>query len=83
MTLDVPPELEADLSALAEAEGISPEAYLRRMLEREVQAKRPARKPLKTYRGVFAKYGPAPSKEEIDENRRDMFKNFARDDAEW
>lgn len=26
-----------------------------------------------------ATYGPAPSAEEIDENRRDMFRSFAQD----
>ena len=29
--------------------------------------------------GMLAKYGPAPSAEEIDENRREMFRNFAQD----
>ena len=28
---------------------------------------------------MLAKYGPAPSAEEIDENRRDMFRGFAQD----
>ena len=37
------------------------------------------RKPLKTGRGMFAKYGPAPSAEEIDENRREMFKGFGEE----
>ncbi len=32
----------------------------------------PARKPLKTGYGSWAKYGTAPSTEEIDENRREM-----------
>jgi hypothetical protein len=32
--------------------------------------------PFKTGRGKFAKYGPAPSAEEIDANRADMFRNF-------
>jgi hypothetical protein len=34
------------------------------------------RKPLKTGRGMLAKYGPAPSAEELDENRKDMFHGF-------
>lgn len=37
------------------------------------------RKPLKTGRGMGAKYGPAPSAEEIDENPREMFRNFTQD----
>jgi hypothetical protein len=32
--------------------------------------------PFKTGRGAFAKYGKAPSSEEIDANRADMFRNF-------
>jgi hypothetical protein len=41
------------------------------------------KRPKRSSYGVLAKYGPAPSAEEIDENRRDMFRNFARDDGEW
>jgi len=37
-----------------------------------------AETPFKTGRGIFVKYGPAPSAEEIDENRREMFRNFAQ-----
>jgi len=39
----------------------------------------PVRKHLKTSFGIFAKYGRVPSAEEIDENRREMFRNFAQD----
>jgi len=28
---------------------------------------------------MFAKYGPAPSAEEIDANRADMFRHFGED----
>jgi hypothetical protein len=28
---------------------------------------------------MLAKYGPAPSAEQIDENRREMFRGFAKD----
>lgn len=35
-------------------------------------------RPLKTGRGLLAKYGAVPSAEEIDENRHDMFGGFAR-----
>jgi hypothetical protein len=28
---------------------------------------------------LLAKYGPGPSEEEIDENRREMFRGFAQD----
>jgi hypothetical protein len=36
----------------------------------------PARPP---GRGMLAKYGPARSAEEIDENRKDLFRGFAQD----
>jgi hypothetical protein len=32
--------------------------------------------PFKTGWGLLAKYGPAPSAEEIDENRREIFRGF-------
>lgn len=37
----------------------------------------PARRPL---RGLLADLGPAPSAEDIDEARREMWGNFPRDD---
>ena len=80
MTIDIPPDLEADFTALARDEGVSPQDYLRHMLEREVKTKRPNGRPLKSLYGALAKYGPAPSAEEIDENRAEMFRNFARGD---
>ena len=80
MTTEIPAELEYDFAALARAEGVSPEDYLRQLLVREVRNRRPPALPLKSYYGVLAKYGPAPSAEEIDENRREMFRSFARED---
>jgi hypothetical protein len=35
--------------------------------------------PFKTGRGMFAKYGQAPSAEEIDANRAGMFRNLGED----
>ena len=34
------------------------------------------RKPKKSAYGLLAKYGPGPTAEEIDENRREMFRSF-------
>jgi hypothetical protein len=34
---------------------------------------------LKTGRGILAKYGQAPSAEDIDANRAEMFQDFATD----
>lgn len=36
--------------------------------------------PFKTGWGILAKYGPAPSAEEIDANRTEMFPHFAEDE---
>jgi len=35
--------------------------------------------PFETGYGMLAKYGDAPSAEEIDANRREMFPNFAQE----
>jgi hypothetical protein len=36
-------------------------------------------RPKKSGYGLLAKYGPGPSAEEIDENRREMFRGFGED----
>ena len=36
--------------------------------------------PTRSLRGLLAKYGPAPSAEEIDQNRAEMFAKFPRSD---
>jgi len=75
--IEIPDDQAAALSARAAAEGLSLKAWLEK-LAADAVATRPAR-PLKTGRGMLAKYGPAPSAEEIDDNRRDMFSRFAED----
>jgi hypothetical protein len=77
MTLiEIPDPLAAALKAKAAAQGLSLEAWLGKLADEPSPV---ARKPLKTGRGMLAKYGPAPSAEEIDENRREMFRGFAED----
>ena len=75
--LDLSKELETALRARAQAEGVDAEGYARRILERALgfEADRPG-PPFKTGRGLFSKYGPAPSDAEIDTNRADMFRGF-------
>jgi plasmid stability protein len=83
MTIDLPEKLEAALKLQANAHGISAAGYVREILERELAPSIDAQfpdVPFKTGRGMFAKYGPAPSAEEIDANRADMFRHF--DEAE-
>jgi hypothetical protein len=80
LTIELPDELEAALKAEAEAQGVSPDRYIARVLEKTLTAalEQPV-EPFETGYGMWAKYGAAPSAEEIDENRREMFRNFARD----
>jgi hypothetical protein len=66
------------LQAKAAAEGLTLEQWLQKLAVQEAGVVEPS-KPLKTGYGMLAKYGPAPSAEEIDENRREMFGNFAKD----
>lgn len=49
-------------------------------LEAPLEAFSKGRRPLQSARGICADLGPAPSSEEIDEVRKEMFKNFPRED---
>jgi hypothetical protein len=82
LTIEVPDELGAALKAQARAEGVSTDRYISRVLENTLSPEveqREGGQPFVTGYGMWAKYGPAPSAEEIDENRREMFRNFAKD----
>jgi plasmid stability protein len=82
LTIQLPENLEAALKAQANAHGLSPAGYVRDILERELASSiedQPSGRPFKTGRGLFAKYGSAPSAEEIDANRAEMFRHFAED----
>ena len=72
--IEIPDDQAAALEARAAAQGLTLQAWLGKLAEESPAAV--PRKPLKTGRGMLAKYGPAPSAEEIDENRRDMFRGF-------
>lgn len=78
LTIELSDDLEAALKAKAMAQGVSLAGFTRHVLEEAVkpsEAQRP--KPKKSGYGLLAKYGPGPSEEEIDENRREMFSGFA------
>jgi len=75
--IDLPDEQAAALKAKAAAQGLTLEAWLQEIVGREVEAK--SRSPKKSAYGLFQKYGPGPSEDEIDENRREMFRGFAED----
>ncbi len=82
MIVDLPEQLEDALKVQASARGVSAAGYVRDLLQRELAAEvseRPAYKPYETGYGSLAKFGPAPSAEEIDENRAEMFRSFGKD----
>jgi len=80
LTIDLPDEQTAALAATARARGLSTDALVREAIANILEAApdRPT-KPKKSAYGLLAQYGPGPSEEEIDENRREMFRGFARD----
>ncbi len=72
--IEIPDSQAVALKTKAAAQGLTLKAWLERLAE---EAPAETGKPLKTGRGMLAKYGPAPSAEDIDENRKEMFGGFA------
>jgi len=84
MTIELPEKLETALKHKAVLHGKSPALYVREILEHDLEAMLETKTPVVPFKdsyGILAKYGPAPTEEEIDENRRDMLRNsiFAED----
>ena len=82
LTIPIADDIGAALKAQAQAQGVTAARYASRMIEKNLApAVEPesSSQPFETGYGTWAKYGPAPSIEEIDENRREMFRNFAQD----
>jgi hypothetical protein len=83
ITLPLEPQEEAKLAALAQAKGLSATALIREAVD-QLLALPPesagVKKPTRSLRGLLAKYGPAPSAEEIDQNRAEMLSNFPSSD---
>ena len=80
VTIEVRDELGAELTARAQAQGVSLARFTRHLLEQAVQmSSGQGLKPKKSAYGLLSKYGPGPSGEEIDENRREMLRGFAQD----
>jgi hypothetical protein len=75
--IEIPDDQAAALRAKAAAQGLSLEDWFRKMAGD--QAPRGDAVPKKSAYGLLAKYGPGPSEEDIDDNRRDMFREFAED----
>ena len=78
---------EQNAAALeARAAHMLPERYLSKIVARALNSQHPGETPehsagqqlklKKSAYGLLAKYGPGPTEEEIDENRREMFRGF-------
>ena len=78
ITIELSSEQAAALNAKAAAQGLTLQAWLQALAGKESATSQRA-KALKSGYGMLAKYGPAPSAEEIDENRKEMFRGFAED----
>jgi hypothetical protein len=82
VTLPLAPQEEAKLLAIAEAKGLSTDALVREAVDKilaDAPGVIPKKQPTRSSYGILAKYGPAPSAEEIDQNRAEIFANVARD----
>ncbi len=82
MTIGLPEDLGAALKAEANAHGVSADGCARELLKRDLAPSFETQScgvPFKRGRAMVAKYGQAPSAEEIDANRADMFRNFGQD----
>ena len=80
ISIEIPDEIGAALKEQAQAQGISPDRFVSRVLENTLGGTAsPASQPFETGYGMWLKYGPGPSVEEIDANRREMFEGFAED----
>jgi hypothetical protein len=79
MVIELPAEFETSLKEQALLRGLTVDAYLREVVERDLrlaEENASVRRPLKSGWGLCADLGPAPSAEEIDGNRAEMFRGF-------
>jgi hypothetical protein len=72
VSIEVSNEQLVALKAKAAARGLTLQDWLYKLASEESESHQAAT-PFQSGYGMLAKYGPAPSAEEIDENRRDMF----------
>lgn len=80
LNIEIPDSLAAALRAKASAEGVTAAICVRNVLEQAlVRTQELAPHAKKSAYGLLAHHGPGPSAEEIDENRREMFRGFAGD----
>jgi hypothetical protein len=82
LNIEIPDEVGAAMKARAQLLGLTAASYASRMIEQTLAVSTKQEDPghpFETGYGMWAKYGPAPSAEDIDENRREMFQNFDKD----
>ncbi|MBS1830403.1 MAG: hypothetical protein JST93_34190 [Acidobacteria bacterium] len=72
--IELPDDQAALLKAKAAAQGLGLVAWLGWLAREETKQHS---SPKKSAYGLLAKYGPGPSAEEIDDNRREMLRGFA------
>jgi len=83
LTLSLEPRKEAKLIAVAESKGMTADELVNQVIDKilsDAPEVTTLKEPTISLRGLLAKYGTAPSAEEIDQNRADMFRNFPRSD---
>jgi hypothetical protein len=83
ITLPLEPQKEAKLIAIAHEKGVTADELVRAAIDKiigDVPDVAAPKEPSLSLRGLLAKYGPAPSAEEIDQHRTEMFANFPRAD---
>jgi hypothetical protein len=86
VTIELSEQNAAVLEAQARAAHMPPESYLSKIVVRALLSQHSGEppehfaaqqlKPKKSAYGLLSKYGPGPTEEEIDENRREMFRGF-------
>ena len=84
LTLPLEPQKEAKLIAVAKLKGITADELVSQAIDKIISEAPEATRdkvPTISLRGLLAKYGTAPSGDEIDQNRTDMFRNFPRSDV--
>ncbi len=83
ITLPLEPQKEAKLIAVAKSKGMTANELVSQAIDKILSDEPKAtshKEPTISLRGLLAKYGTAPSADEIDQNRADMFRNFPRSD---
>jgi hypothetical protein len=77
------PHKQARLDALAQEKGVTADELVREAVEKIIADAPEAiagKETTLSLRGLLAKYGTAPSAEEIDQNRAEMFADFPHAD---